>query len=75
MYLDSRDLTIHPVLMAPVLVLTILFAPIGLLAYLAPRTFRRSPGYTTKDLGGTQPQAAGERKPPPTMEAAGQRRF
>jgi len=37
-YLDSRDRAVHPLVMAPVLVLTILLAPLGLLAYLAVRT-------------------------------------
>jgi len=34
MYLDSRARGIHPLAMAPVLVLTILLAPLGLLTYL-----------------------------------------
>lgn len=37
MYLDSRERRMHPLLMAPVLVLTILLAPLGLLAHLALR--------------------------------------
>lgn len=37
-YLDSRDRAVHPLVMAPVLVLTILLAPLGLLAYLTVRT-------------------------------------
>jgi hypothetical protein len=37
MYLDSRDRGAHPLVMAPVLVLTILFGPLGLLVYLAIR--------------------------------------
>ncbi|MHA6781430.1 ABA4-like family protein [Pseudonocardia saturnea] len=36
-YLDARGRGIHPLVMAPVLVLTILLAPLGLLAYLALR--------------------------------------
>ncbi len=40
MYLDSRDRTIHPLAMAPILVLTILLSPFGLLAYLAVRQLR-----------------------------------
>ena len=36
-YLDARERGIHPLVMAPVLVLTILLAPLGLLAYLALR--------------------------------------
>lgn len=35
MYLRSRELGIHPLLMAPLLLLTILFAPIGALLFLA----------------------------------------
>ncbi|GAA3222581.1 ABA4-like family protein [Dactylosporangium siamense] len=36
-YLDSRERRIHPVIMAPVLVLTILLSPLGLPLYLALR--------------------------------------
>jgi hypothetical protein len=36
-YLDSRERRIHPLIMAPVLVLTILLSPIGLPLYLALR--------------------------------------
>jgi Domain of unknown function (DUF4281) len=38
MYLDSREREVHPLVMAPILVLTILLSPLGLLAYLALRT-------------------------------------
>jgi len=41
MYLDSRARGTHPAVMAPVLVLTILLSPLGLLAYLAVRTVSR----------------------------------
>ena len=37
MYLDSRERGGHPLLMAPLLVLTILLSPLGLLAYLLLR--------------------------------------
>lgn len=37
MYLESRERGIHPLVMAPVLVLTILLSPLGLLAFLALR--------------------------------------
>ena len=37
MYLDSRERAIHPLVMAPLLVLTILMAPLGLLLYLSLR--------------------------------------
>lgn len=36
-YLDARERGIHPLVMAPVLLLTILLAPLGLLAYLLIR--------------------------------------
>ncbi|MBW0119137.1 ABA4-like family protein [Pseudonocardia abyssalis] len=36
-YLDARERSVHPLVMAPVLLLTILLAPLGLLAYLAVR--------------------------------------
>ena len=38
MYLDSRERRIHPLPMAPVLVLTILLSPFGLVSYLVLRT-------------------------------------
>ncbi|MEV6931295.1 ABA4-like family protein [Dactylosporangium sp. NPDC051485] len=38
-YLDSRARGLHPLLVAPVLVLTILLSPIGLPLYLALRLF------------------------------------
>lgn len=37
MYLDARERGVHGLVMAPVLVLTILLAPLGLLVYLALR--------------------------------------
>jgi hypothetical protein len=37
MYLDARERGIHPLVMAPVLVLTILLAPLGLLVHLGLR--------------------------------------
>ncbi|MGY2093158.1 ABA4-like family protein [Nocardia gipuzkoensis] len=36
-YLDSRDRAIHPLIMAPILILTILLSPIGLPIYIAIR--------------------------------------
>ncbi len=43
-YLDSRERRIHPLLMAPLLLLTILLSPFGLLTYLAMRAlFRPAP--------------------------------
>lgn len=43
MYLDSRARDLHPVLMAPVLLLTILLSPLGLLAYGLVRLVRLVP--------------------------------
>jgi hypothetical protein len=44
MYLDSRERGVHPLVMAPIMVFTILLSPIGLPAYLivrhVPRTGR-----------------------------------
>jgi hypothetical protein len=37
MYLDSRERGIHPLIMAPILMLTILLSPFGLTTYLAVR--------------------------------------
>ncbi|GAB3859300.1 ABA4-like family protein [Dactylosporangium cerinum] len=47
-YLDSRERRIHPLIMAPVLVLTILLSPIGLPLYLALR-IPFAPQVTTPD--------------------------
>ena len=41
MYLDSRALRIHGLVMAPILVLTILLSPFGLTLYLVVRTVRK----------------------------------
>ena len=43
MYLDSRERRVHPLLVGPVLVLTIFFSPFGLLAYLVLRTVATRP--------------------------------
>jgi len=42
-YLDSRERRIHPLIMAPVLILTILLSPIGAPLYLLLRTFFTKP--------------------------------
>jgi hypothetical protein len=44
MYLEANRLGIHPLVMAPVLVVTILFAPIGFLVFLGIRATRRPVG-------------------------------
>lgn len=41
MYLDSRARGVHPLLMSPLLVLTVLLSPIGLPLYLLLRTARQ----------------------------------
>lgn len=38
-YLDSRERGVHPLVMAPILLLTFLFGPMGLLSYLVARSF------------------------------------
>ncbi|MEV4330170.1 ABA4-like family protein [Streptomyces sp. NPDC049597] len=40
MYREGRRLEIHPVVMSPLLVLTVLLSPVGLLAFLALRATR-----------------------------------
>jgi hypothetical protein len=40
-YLDSRIRGVHPVVMAPILLLTFLFGPMGLLSYLVVRSLVR----------------------------------
>lgn len=42
MYLDSRERGVHPLVMAPLLLLTIMLGPLGLLGYLAVRYARRT---------------------------------
>lgn len=38
MYLDARERGVHPLIMSPVLALTVLLSPLGFLAYLLLRT-------------------------------------
>jgi hypothetical protein len=40
-YLDSRERGVHPLVMAPILLLTFLFGPMGLLSYLVARTVKQ----------------------------------
>lgn len=42
MFLDSRERRIHPLVMGPVLVLTVLLSPLGLPLYLVLRALRRT---------------------------------
>jgi hypothetical protein len=42
-YLDSRERRLHPVMMAPVLAVTILLGPLGLISYLGLRLVRSTP--------------------------------
>ncbi|GAA3092676.1 hypothetical protein GCM10017600_88710 [Streptosporangium carneum] len=57
MYLDSRERRVHPLVMGPLLVLTILLSPVGLLVYLAIRVLsgRPAPGVPA---GGRPPVAS-----------------
>jgi hypothetical protein len=55
MYLDARERGLHPLLMAPVLVLTILLAPLGLLVHLAVRAVRPSRPAERSALPATRP--------------------
>ena len=41
MYLDARERGVHALVMAPLLVLTILLGPLGMLAYLVVRAVRQ----------------------------------
>jgi hypothetical protein len=43
MYLDGRRRGVHPLVMAPLLILTILLAPLGLLGYLGVRYWFKAP--------------------------------
>jgi Domain of unknown function (DUF4281) len=60
-YLDSRERNIHPLIMAPILVFTILLSPLGLPAYFAVRgpltRSNRRPEPAAADRG--QPAATG----------------
>ncbi|KAF4409327.1 MULTISPECIES: ABA4-like family protein [Streptomyces] len=44
MYREGRRLSVHPLLMGPLLVLTILLSPFGLLLFLAIRAAKPAPG-------------------------------
>jgi hypothetical protein len=55
MYLDARERGVHPLLMAPVLVLTILLAPLGLLVYLPLRGVHPSRLADRAALAATRP--------------------
>ncbi len=48
MYLDSRERGVHPLVMAPLFVLTILLSPLGLLAYLLLRTVQPARALTSR---------------------------
>lgn len=50
-YLDARERGVHPLVMAPVLLLTILLGPLGLLAYLAVRATVSRPELTPAAVG------------------------
>jgi hypothetical protein len=50
-WLDSRERAVPALLMAPVLVLTILFGPLGLLVYLGVRTRFAQPSVAMQRLG------------------------
>ncbi|MFI5842917.1 ABA4-like family protein [Catenuloplanes sp. NPDC051500] len=52
MYLDARDRGLHPLVVSPILFLTIFLSPIGLTLYLAVRTLRRPPPGSTPALSG-----------------------
>lgn len=55
MYLDARDRGIHPLVMAPVLLVTILLSPVGLLGYLLLRAVLPNRG---RPSGTPAPRAA-----------------
>lgn len=57
MYLDSRERGVHPLIMGPLFVLTILLSPLGLLSYLVLRLAFRTPARQAR--GDAQPAAAG----------------
>lgn len=56
-YLDGRARRIHPLLMAPVLVLTILLGPLGLLAHLLVRVAHRAPQHESHEATAQHPAA------------------
>lgn len=66
MYLDSRDRGIHPLVMAPLLVVTILLAPLGALGYLLLRA-----GHQLLRPGGPVAGTAGAGAGGPTSGAGG----
>ena len=64
-YLDSRERRIHPLIMAPVLVLTILLSPIGAPLYLALRLgFSRASRASEPGYDGRPPARRDDPRPP-----------
>lgn len=68
MFLEARRLNLHPLLMGPLLVLTILLSPIGLLIFLALRAVRsgtsrarESAPAPAPEFGDTRPADPAER--------------
>jgi hypothetical protein len=61
MYRDSRERVIHPLVMAPILVLTILLSPFGLTAYLAVRR----PASRAAEAGPCRASTSASRRPSP----------
>jgi len=55
MYLDSRKRNIHPLIISPLLVLTILLSPFALVLYFGLRSFWKPPA---APLGGVRPPGA-----------------
>ena len=67
MYRDSRERGIHPLVMGPILVLTILLSPFGLTAYLLVRLSGLASRASGPGYGGRPP---GRRGDPRSPEAA-----
>lgn len=70
MYLDSRDRGLPALVMAPLLVLTILLAPLGVLGYLLVRHLRPAPA-TGRTAGPADDPAAGPATAGPGSPAGG----
>ncbi|SFQ22145.1 protein of unknown function [Amycolatopsis arida] len=62
MYADSRVRGVHPLAMAPILLVTILLSPFGLLAYLLVRSAH--PGAPTTGTPSSPPAPEAEPSPP-----------
>jgi hypothetical protein len=70
-WLDSRARQVPALVMAPVLVVMILLGPLGLLVYLAVRSWWPLPAPAVPAAGGLPPAVSGADGPPAASSTAG----